>query len=1377
MKRIILLSWILLSAGCMFAEKHWRTHFSYNSVQQIAMDQEEVYALANGKMFSVNQETERLTLFTNFSGLHGTEIVQLAYDDIREQLLIFYSDGKLDILHNKKVKYVADLYNKQITSSKRCNNVTFQGKIAYLSMDFGIITFDVEEYEFVDTYYIAPEAQEVKVTDVMFYGDSIYAQTPKVTYVAHVKDNIVDFRYWKECKKLPQSFDAKKGKEYVNKHGDIWKADGGKGVSCKFKSGVQMYYLPDGPCVNNPYYIEIVNGKLYMLEGGRWSAQNKTPGNIMIYENEKWINITTTQIEQHTKKKALDFVDIVEDPIDPSRFFVASYGTGLYEFRDNTLYAHYTPSNSILGSADPNSPDFYTRVASVAFDEENRLWCCVDGGMDTTLVCFLPNGTQRGLNFYTDSITRFFFNTSGNLLIDTYNSQRKWLVSCRSIPAVVQLNDGGTTFDASDDTCRVRTEFYDQDGSVIVPEYYYTLAQAPRGDIWVGSDKGPIIIPHSTDFLQSNQCLRLRIEMPDGSNFLDMERVNAFAWDNEKNLWIGTQTGGIYILNPDATKILEHYTSDNSAMPSNCVVSLAYDDINQQMFIATSMGLVSYLQDPDLISTTYTPDNEVTFGSMYQWRSHAAFTHIEEVVVMGNKAYGLSANSLFSVNKEDREIEYHTKLDGLSGSVIDHVEFNKQLNKMLITYKNGQLDIMSANGDIQNISDLFLKQMNVSKQVNDICMYQDKAILAMSFGLLVVDMKKAEISDTYYIGENSSEQYVSHVALTENKIYASTDQGLYCANLTDNLMDYAYWTNIALPNGNKQVYSMKMFNNKIYLLQNKKLYQLVDKTWKTISSPYALRDLCVTENHLFGLPDNKEGVYEIHENSSVTEYIAYGYNFAIQEDGNVFWLGTRDNGLVRLQKVVNAEQQYDVQENYPDGPLNNFSYRLRFFGDKLYMLAGGRWANQYRRQGNIMIYEHNTWKNIKHDFLAKQKNNYTPYDMMNVAQDPKDPNHYFVTTYGTGVWEMQDTNVVNVFLPDNSKLFSAAPEAPASYTRTDGAMYDDQGNLWLLNVGGGNGNVHVVSPNGIWHSFDLYTQGNRIFLHTPGEILIDNRNPQWKWIPLLRADAGLILLQDNGTPTNPNDDHVTYRTNWVDQNTKQIAPGNIYAIAQDQSGTLWVGTSSGIFAIPASVDFANSNQCKRVVIPRNDGSGLGDYLLDNEQINAIAIDGANRLWVGTASSGIYLLSPVGAIDDIDYTVETVYHFTTDNSILPTNEIISIAMQGSTGEVFIGTGGGLVSYMSDATQPEENFDNLYVYPNPVHPNYQGHITFKGMMDNTEVRIVDASGNLVKIIQSTGGTAVWDGKNSSGQRVASGVYTALCNTKSGEGHKTVKVLIMN
>lgn len=771
--------------------------------------------------------------------------------------------------------------------------------------------------------------------------------------------------------------------------------------------------------------------------------------------------------------------------------------------------------------------------------------------------------------------------------------------------------------------------------------------------------------------------------------------------------------------------------------------------------------------------------DDATYGNMYQWRSHAAFTSIDQVVIMGDRVYGLSSNSLFAVNKYDGEIEYCTKLNGLSSSVIDHIAYNEDLDRMLITYRNGQIDIMASDGTVYNISDLFFKQMTVSKQVNDICMYQDKAILAMSFGVLIVDMDRVEISDTYYIGDNGAEVNVRFIAVANDTVYAASDEWMYYANLADNINDYAYWHTMTYPAG--KINGMRSYQNLLRILVDQKLYMLQDTSWQATpiptKNPPLFRSLCVTINGLYALPNNRYGAWRVYSDT-VSQHLTYGYNNAIQEDeDNRFWLGSSINGLVCLRKTNAPEYQTDIQEYYPKGPSNNYAYRLKFYGDKLYMLPGGRWASQYKRPGHIMIYENNEWKNITNTDLVARANGHALTDFMNVAQDPNDESHYFITTYGTGLLEMQDTNVIKLHLPSNSGLVSAVEGEEDAYTRTDGAMYDEQGNLWVLNMGESNGNVHVISPQGKWHSFDLFANGSRVILHTAGEILVDSRNSQWKWIPILRNNTGLILLNDNATPTNHADDDVTYRTRWMDQNSNQVAPNQIRAIAQDQSYTLWVGTSSGIFAIPSYVDFTSSNQCVRVVIPRNDGTKLGDYLLDNEQINTIAIDGANRLWVGTASSGAFLLAPVGSISDPNFTVETVAHFTAENSIMPSNDVQSIAIHESTGEVFIATGGGLVSYMSDATESEEDFTQIYAYPNPVHPNYQGYITIKGLMGDSEIRIVDPSGNLVKILQGTGGSVAWDGTNAQGQRVASGVYTALCNTKSGKGHGWVKILIMN
>ena len=175
---------------------------------------------------------------------------------------------------------------------------------------------------------------------------------------------------------------------------------------------------------------------------------------------------------------------------------------------------------------------------------------------------------------------------------------------------------------------------------------------------------------------------------------------------------------------------------------------------------------------------------------------------------------------------------------------------------------------------------------------------------------------------------------------------------------------------------------------------------------------------------------------------------------------------------------------------------------------------------------------------------------------------------------------------------------------------------------------------------------------------------------------------------------------------------------------------------------------------------------MADYLLGTEQINAIVVDGANRKWIGTQTSGIYLMSSDG--------LTTLAHFTTDNSTLLSNTILSIAIDPTTGEVFVGTGSGIASYRSDASDPKEDLTNAYAFPNPVRPNYAGVITITGLMENTTVNIIDAGGNLVCKTKSNGGIAVWDGCNFRGDRVGSGVYTALCNASGA--HTAVKILIV-
>lgn len=753
-----------------------------------------------------------------------------------------------------------------------------------------------------------------------------------------------------------------------------------------------------------------------------------------------------------------------------------------------------------------------------------------------------------------------------------------------------------------------------------------------------------------------------------------------------------------------------------------------------------------------------TSEENWTYGNMLQWRAHTAFSTVDKVAVMGDRVYALSNKSLFSVDKITQEIEYHNRLTGLNASMINQIAYNSTENVLLVTYQNGQLDVIDARGEVYNIPDLYLKQMNASKAVNDIYMYGTQAYLSMSFGIMVVDMKRREVRDTYYLGQESSEVNVQSITITGDSIYAISKSMLYSASLADNLMDYAFWKSSSLPDG-VTAKDLCMYDGHLHFVRDDKIWRRSALGWQVCSKPFSVSGIRALGDALWIIPMYSPGTTTIDNNTLQWNELGMVYDIAEDLGSNSYWLCTSKMGLYYT---------HDDQSYTPHGPIDNSAYRMHFFGDRLYVVPGGRWATQNMKQGHIMYLENDQWTNISSDSLYASLG-LRPKDLMNVAQDPMDENHYFVTSYGYGVLEMYGTEVKNHFTPSNSPLWSAAPNNPKEYTRTDGAIYDDQGNVWVLNAGGGEGNVHIISPDGKWHTFDLVANRERIILHTPGEILVDSRNPQWKWIPLCRYNPGLLLLKDNGTPTNPNDDKVIFHSSWYDQNNNYIKPSEIHSLAQDRDGVLWVGTNEGLFLIPATVDFATSNACERVIIPRNDGTKLADYLLDNEKITCIVVDGANRKWIGTANSGVFLVSEDG--------LETISHFTAENSPLLSNAILSIAIHESTGEVFIGTSDGLMSYMSDAVVPQETFANIYAYPNPVHPNYHGYVVIKGLMEDSEVRIVDASGNLVKLLPGMGGEAVWDMTNAVGDRVASGVYTAICNTKSGKGHGTVKILIIN
>jgi ligand-binding sensor domain-containing protein len=338
----------------------------------------------------------------------------------------------------------------------------------------------------------------------------------------------------------------------------------------------------------------------------------------------------------------------------------------------------------------------------------------------------------------------------------------------------------------------------------------------------------------------------------------------------------------------------------------------------------------------------------------------------------------------------------------------------------------------------------------------------------------------------------------------------------------------------------------------------------------------------------------------------------------------------------------------------------------------------------------------------------------------------------------------------------NSPLKTIVPGQP--YSRICGLAMDKAANLWITQSGLSTGSIKVLKPDKSWITFPVTINGP-----ITGDIIISRSG--YKWINLPRG-PGLFILDDNNTPENFNDDR--YKTLLVKDAEGNVL-SNVSSIAEDLDGNIWIGTDQGpAVYYNANQIFDQDPRAYRIIIPRNDGTGLGDYLLKAETITSIAIDGANRKWLGTASSGAYLLSPDG--------LQKLANFIEENSPLYSNSIASLAIDSKSGEVWFGTAKGVISERGDATSGAEKFKSVYTFPNPVRSDYTGNVTITGLMRDSRIKITDISGNLVYETVSDGGLATWNLKTYNGERVSTGVYIVFCASADGSASFVTKMLVI-
>lgn len=750
---------------------------------------------------------------------------------------------------------------------------------------------------------------------------------------------------------------------------------------------------------------------------------------------------------------------------------------------------------------------------------------------------------------------------------------------------------------------------------------------------------------------------------------------------------------------------------------------------------------------------------------MHGWHIHYAYNDVTRVELATNKIYALSDGALFSATKIEGDIAYYNKLTGLNGTNISQIKYDTEGKRLIILYKDGNIDLLYDDNTIHNIPDLYNTQLNINKSANCISLYGTKAYLGMEFGIVVLNLERKEIADTYYIGPNATEVPIHAITFWNDSIYAASTDAIYSASTKDNLIDYAYWNKRNNLPGDKQIQSLTEYQDQLCLLRDSALYVSDGADWKRQLHDKKLYKLRSQDNHLYALaPD---GTYDIEPDFSYRHIRLFYGSADVMFDNytQTYWFATHHQGI---GKYDTHTETYDIY--MPNGPENNTAYRIRVCNNKVFAVSGGYMSVAENKPGVVMTYENGHWQNYTDQYM-QQHIGIPTADYCDVIAYPNDPAHFFVASFGYGLIEFRDNEFYKRYNQNNSPLISVTGDAE-KYTWVDGLAIDANENLWMYNrsVDG----LKILMPSGTWATISNAATND---LHRMKNLLISNQNPNLKILISTMSSTshtpqGIGVFDDNGTITYQADDKAAFHRNFTDQNNNKLTPEYLLSAAQDNNGILWVGTKAGLMVFDHPETLLTSNACRRIIIPRYDGTNLADYLLNDEQINALAVDGANRKWIGTESSGLYLMAETS-----DGGMETIEHFTIDNSPLPSNKIMSIAINQNSGEVFIGTGGGLISYQSDAATAHNDFTHIYAYPNPVRKDFTGVITVAGLMENSIVKFTDNAGNLICETRSNGGLAIWDGKDAYGKRVRSGVYYALCNSANGNQYAMTKILIIN
>jgi len=734
-----------------------------------------------------------------------------------------------------------------------------------------------------------------------------------------------------------------------------------------------------------------------------------------------------------------------------------------------------------------------------------------------------------------------------------------------------------------------------------------------------------------------------------------------------------------------------------------------------------------------------------------QWKGHYSYLNITGIAHDQNNILASAENAIFKHDTTTQESSNTSTIHGLTGETISYYYYSDIYATSVIGYDNGLVEVVTPDKVI-TVVDILNKPSippNI-KRINHIYEFNGLVYLSCDFGISTYSLDNLEFEESYFIGNAGGQISIKQTTVKDQYIYAATIEGIKRAQHADsNIIDFSLWETLTTPSTNWK--SITTFNDRIYAIDNvNSLYYNYNGTSfdNQINLTNNVLDHRVANGKMLITSESTTNIYDAPLTNILTinNQPEYESNFTVSTlvNNNVF-IGTDNNGIFSF----NLSDGILNQQIKPDGPTENNIFTITAANNELwavygkYTVSGG--PSPITKKGFSHL-KNNTWKNTPYDSVLGAGN------LINVSINPFNPNQVFMTSFWHGFIEVNNDIPTTLYNETNTNNFVLWN----NWILSGKSTFDSDGKLWFTTVRVDDAFKVYDPQNNTLNSFSLSNvianpaSGENSF----GDIEIDQNNT--KWIAT-RRNGVIGFSENNGVP-------IVKKI--TDQNGN-LPVEIIKALAIDNDNNLWIGTRDGLRVLyNTSGFFSTSNpQAESIIILEE---GIPKELMFGQTITDIKVDGANNKWISTLDAGVFLFSPDGQ--------NTIYHFTKDNSPLPSNGITDMSIDHTTGKIYFATEKGMVAFNANATTSADNLENVIIQPNPVRPNYSGNIIIKGLVDGANIKITDISGNLVDENTVKGGTYEWNQTAFGKHKVASGVYIVMITTKDGEESTIEKVMIV-